>query len=592
MKKVLCIVFSISILISAIIVATVSFKTDFSYKKPGWADGYVSETFNSTTYYDSNKRNFVKVYSKTSFKTCSPLELMDNNPDSVDYYGSNFTEQLVEDLESQGSSDCKSDYLSNVKITGRYYSIYREVTINGKNADGNPLNIEVISSTYITKRNIIEITCYLSKPDEKMKNDFIESLDTLEINEKLYNYTHLVQYPAKEDNNNESGVSNNVISYRNDVCNFTIPSWVETCKGYNDIDENVFYGENPNNSIGISISENKLFGDYENDEVYEKFLETFRQRNSQEACEVVSSDLIDSELIKPNYKVRRYKISSSIKNKNKTTDCTTYFYDIHTGYHNIKISITSENGDESAEVMETVKEFEKSLKVNDGIFSTGEREGLYNPLFELVSTIGVVVVLIAISAFLLNLAFRKRSIIIPEIKAVKENPVTFAPKKTQPAKHINKKGNYAVVSGHKFDEISKMYTYQLDLFTGYGWDIMLNTASFVCARDLINVTYIATAPIAGAPFKDHIEELYEAKTFSGMKSLQYESGALRIGSQGSKYLGAPVMIEYYNQLSFIRLYTFTDDSQKVQDYVNKMIGDYIEAISDPSPDSKETEYED
>jgi len=105
---------------------------------------------------------------------------------------------------------------------------------------------------------------------------------------------------------------------------------------------------------------------------------------------------------------------------------------------------------------------------------------------------------------------------------------------------------------------------------GYGWDMMLDWADYMCRADLENVSQV-TAGAFGQQEKDVTQSFHDsADQCSRTPELKAETGMLSVAGI-SKVLAAPVKIVWINQTRRLRIFTTQADKELVTRYAETVI---------------------
>lgn len=106
---------------------------------------------------------------------------------------------------------------------------------------------------------------------------------------------------------------------------------------------------------------------------------------------------------------------------------------------------------------------------------------------------------------------------------------------------------------------------------GYGWEMMVDWATYMESADLDAISTITVAEMANMPETELIAEY--KKTDGGLKSfdkLSCERGELAVGGI-SRTLKAPVKIVWFNQTRVLRFFTPVDDEVLLTKYIETVI---------------------
>lgn len=105
---------------------------------------------------------------------------------------------------------------------------------------------------------------------------------------------------------------------------------------------------------------------------------------------------------------------------------------------------------------------------------------------------------------------------------------------------------------------------------GYGWEYMLDSADYMAAADLRNITEVKTGDMQlsnidlTASFHEHNGK------FSEMPELKQEFGFLSIAGT-SEVTGLPMKIVWMNQTRILRLFTLSEDELLIRKYIETVI---------------------
>ena len=153
---------------------------------------------------------------------------------------------------------------------------------------------------------------------------------------------------------------------------------------------------------------------------------------------------------------------------------------------------------------------------------------------------------------------------------------------TEPGKDPDKSTNIGINTEEMIDDISfireikhtkgKWQQYDVLLEArGYGWDAMVDWATYMEHADLDNISTITTSAMANMPETELID--YYRKSQGSIKEfdkLSAEQGVLAIGGI-SRVLKAPVKIVWFNQTRVLRLFTPIDDEELLTRYIETVI---------------------
>ena len=105
----------------------------------------------------------------------------------------------------------------------------------------------------------------------------------------------------------------------------------------------------------------------------------------------------------------------------------------------------------------------------------------------------------------------------------------------------------------------------------YGWDMMLDWADYMAGADLMNISQVTSAPLAGGP-ETNLTDSYQAHSGSCRETpeLQEESGVLSVAGI-SRTLHAPMKIVWFNQTRVLRFFTLLDDESLINKYAETAI---------------------
>jgi len=107
--------------------------------------------------------------------------------------------------------------------------------------------------------------------------------------------------------------------------------------------------------------------------------------------------------------------------------------------------------------------------------------------------------------------------------------------------------------------------------TGYGWNYMVDSAAYMEAVDLDDISTVTVADMANTPETELINAYRQSSgTLQSFDQLSVERGELAIGGI-SRVLRAPVKIVWFNQTNVLRFFTPIDDEQLLTRYIETVI---------------------
>lgn len=156
---------------------------------------------------------------------------------------------------------------------------------------------------------------------------------------------------------------------------------------------------------------------------------------------------------------------------------------------------------------------------------------------------------------------------------VKESEETSAEDKEEETEEMLDDLSYIAKMEHTTEGAWQQYDVMLDA-GGYGWNYMVDTAAYLEANELDDISQLSVALISGADAQDLVED-YKNSGAANLKeyeklSEENEMGLLSIGGI-SRTVNAPVMVVWYNQTNFLRVYTIIDDDTMMTKYIETLI---------------------
>ena len=106
---------------------------------------------------------------------------------------------------------------------------------------------------------------------------------------------------------------------------------------------------------------------------------------------------------------------------------------------------------------------------------------------------------------------------------------------------------------------------------GYGWTFMVDSAAYMEAADLDDISTVTVAEMANMPGTELINDYRKHRgKLNTFDKLSVERGQLAIGGI-SRVLKVPVKIVWFNQTRVLRFFTPIDDEQLLTRYIETVI---------------------